>query len=186
MLSQADKNVLLHEAREAIESSLLGKYEIKVNLDEFSPELRILGASFVTLTKENELRGCIGAIEPYQPLVLDVREHAVAAALHDFRFPPVTISELDLILIEISRLTHPEPVVYSRPVELLEIIQPFVHGVIIRSGFRRATFLPQVWEKIPEPDRFISQLCIKMGVSSDWWRNNPIDVSIYQVEEFHE
>lgn len=186
MLCEADRKVLLNEAREAMAAAVCGEHPPVFSLASFSEVLQSPGASFVTLTKMGDLRGCIGAIEPYQPLVLDVREHAVAAALHDFRFPPVSKDELQQIEIEISRLTVPQPVVYSDPRDLLNKIQPHVDGVIIRSGFRRATFLPQVWMKIPEPDQFLNHLCIKLGVSSDWWCHNLLDVSVYQVEEFRE
>jgi AmmeMemoRadiSam system protein A len=132
------------------------------------------------------LRGCIGALEPYQSLAEDVREHAVAAALQDYRFPPVQASELAGIEIEVSRLTAPVPLEYKDAGDLPSKLRPGVDGVILRDGFRRATFLPQVWEKIPDPDEFLANLCYKMGAAPDTWRKKKLEVLVYQVEEFHE
>ncbi len=151
-----------------------------------TPALRAEGASFVTLTIDGDLRGCIGALEPYQPLAADVREHAVAAALEDPRFPPVSRDELDRIKIEISRLTLPKRLEYTDAADLLSKLQPNVDGVIVRDGFRRATFLPQVWEKIPDKVDFMENLCYKMGEEPDVWRHKHLEVLTYQVEEFQE
>jgi len=148
--------------------------------------LREAGASFVTLTAHGQLRGCIGVLEPYQSLAQDVREHAVAAALEDPRFPAVTQDELNRIQIEVSRLTRPIPLEYKDSEDLLQKLHPHVHGVILKDGFRRSTFLPQVWEKIPDPAEFLNNLCSKMGASSDLWRRKHLDVLVYQVEEFKE
>ncbi len=151
-----------------------------------TPLLRKMGAAFVTLTVHGNLRGCIGALEPYQSLAEDVREHAVAAALEDYRFRPVQENELKDIEIEVSRLTVPVPLEYRNADDLLTKLHPGVDGVILKDGFRRATFLPQVWEKIPEPAEFLANLCYKMGASPDTWQRKHLDVFVYQVEEFHE
>jgi AmmeMemoRadiSam system protein A len=151
-----------------------------------TPTLQAEGASFVTLTVHGDLRGCIGALEPYQPLAEDVREHAVAAALEDYRFPHVQENELAKITIEVSRLTVPLPLEYRDPDDLLAKLRPGVDGVILRDGFRRATFLPQVWEKIPDKAAFLANLCYKMGAAPDTWKRKHLEVLIYQVEEFHE
>ncbi|MBI3739281.1 MAG: AmmeMemoRadiSam system protein A, partial [Chloroflexi bacterium] len=131
-------------------------------------------------------RGCIGALEPYQPLAQDVREHAIAAALEDPRFPPVTASELDQIEVEVSRLTVPERLEYKDSEDLLAKLHPNIDGVVLRDGLHRATFLPQVWEKIPDKAEFLDNLCYKMGAAPGTWRHKHLDVLIYQVEEFHE
>jgi AmmeMemoRadiSam system protein A len=138
------------------------------------------------LTVHGQLRGCIGALESYQPLAQDVREHAAAAALEDPRFPPVSERELNGIEIEVSRLTRPNPLDYKDAEDLLSKLQPHVDGVVLRDTFRRATFLPQVWEKIPDPAEFLNNLCYKMGASPDLWRRKHLDVLTYQVEEFRE
>lgn len=185
-LTQEEKDILLRLAREAIERAVRGQERKPLDLASLPPRLREPGASFVTLTMAGNLRGCIGALEPYQPLAEDVCEHAVAAALQDFRFPPLQSEELPHIEIEISRLTLPVPLTYTTPEDLLAKLRPGVDGVILRDGFHRATFLPQVWAKLPDPADFLDNLCYKMGVSPTLWRQKHLDVLVYQVEEFHE
>jgi uncharacterized protein len=187
-LTDEEKQVLLRLAREALEYGVRGKTLRVPPLDDaaLTPRLREQGASFVTLTIDGDLRGCIGALEAYQPLVDDVREHAIAAALEDPRFPPVDQTELSRIKLEVSRLTPPRPLEYSTSEDLLAKLRPHVDGVILKSDFRRATFLPQVWEKIPDTEDFLDHLCSKMGAKSNLWRNMKLQVYVYQVEEFHE
>ncbi|RME86635.1 MAG: AmmeMemoRadiSam system protein A [Anaerolineae bacterium] len=185
-LSEEERRILLKLAREALEHGVRGEDLPPLDLESLPPRLREKGASFVTLTKHGELRGCIGALEPYQPLAEDVREHAIAAALRDYRFPPVEPEELPHIQIEVSRLTIPTPLEYDTPEDLLAKLRPGVDGVVLRYRMRRATFLPQVWEKVPKPEDFLTHLCYKMGVDPDLWRREKLDVLIYHVEEFHE
>lgn len=185
-LSQQEKMTLLKEARSSIELAIQKKRLTDLDLKEYSQALQDDAASFVTLTEHGELRGCIGALEAYQPLILDVREHAVAAALNDFRFPPVQSDDLPFIHIEISRLTKPESLSYAMPPDLPGCLQKGIDGVILKDGFRRATFLPQVWEQLPDPGDFLSHLCSKMGAPADLWKHKMLEVSIYHVEEFHE
>ncbi|MGZ6347467.1 MAG: AmmeMemoRadiSam system protein A [Anaerolineales bacterium] len=185
-LTPEEKHTLLKVARQSLEAGVRGKPLPGLDLDEMTPNLRSEGASFVTLTVHGELRGCIGALEPYQPLAEDVREHAVAAALDDYRFPHVQSSELASIQIEVSRLTTPVPLEYSDSADLLSKLRPGIDGVVLRDGFRRATFLPQVWEKIPDTAAFLANLCYKMGAAPEAWKRRHMDVLTYQVEEFHE
>lgn len=185
-LDADEKRFLLHLARESIERAVNGQPLPRLDLNALSAELRAPGASFVTLTENGELRGCIGALQAYQPLAADVAEHAVAAALEDYRFPPVSPAEVPLLHIEVSRLTEPQPLEYATPEELLAKLRPGLDGVILQDGPRRATFLPQVWEELPEKERFLSQLCLKMGAPPDLWRRKKLGVSVYQVEEFEE
>lgn len=185
-LDSEEKQILLKLARQSIERVVRGLPSLQVELELYSQRLQALGVSFVTLTKEGDLRGCIGALEAYQPLVQDVCEHAAAAATEDYRFQRVQENELGLVEIEISRLTPPQVLAYTRPEELLEKLHPGVDGVILRDGMRRATFLPQVWEKIPDGAEFLTHLCQKMGAPWDLWRKKPLQVLVYQVEEFHE
>ena len=185
-LNEQEKTVLLSLARRSIELAVNQHPLPQLNLDDYSPLLREKGASFVTLMIRGELRGCIGALEPYQPLVQDVCEHAAAAALEDYRFPPLTPDEVALIEIEISRLTTPQPLEYHAPEDLVKCLRPNIDGVVLRDGFRRSTFLPQVWEKLPDPAAFLSHLCQKMGAPANLWRKKPLDVFTYQVEEFRE
>jgi AmmeMemoRadiSam system protein A len=185
-LSEEEKQILLQLARQALEHGVRGTKLPPLDWSSLPERLHAPGATFVTLTIGGALRGCVGALEPYQPLAEDVREHAIAAALEDYRFPPVRPEELDRIRIEVSVLTRPQPLDYESPDELLSRLRPHVDGVILQDGLRRATFLPQVWEKIPDPADFLDNLCYKMGVAPDLWRRKHLDVFTYQVEEFHE
>lgn len=185
-LSEEDRGLLLRLARQALERGVRRESKYTLDLQALPENLRQAGASFVTLTRHGELRGCIGALDAYQPLAEDVCEHAVAAALQDYRFPPVTPDELPEIEIEISRLTTPKPLVYNDPNDLPRRLHPPIDGVVLKDGFRRATFLPQVWEKLPDPEVFLSHLCQKMGAPPDLWKHKILEVLTYQVEEFHE
>jgi AmmeMemoRadiSam system protein A len=132
------------------------------------------------------LRGCIGTLEAYQPLVQDVCEHAVAAAFHDYRFSPLKKNELSSIEIEISYLTPSVPLIYSDSADLLRQLNPDVDGVVLSDGFHRATYLPQVWEQLPDKREFLSHLCLKMGLSSSAWLEKRLQVDIYKVIHFSE
>jgi AmmeMemoRadiSam system protein A len=185
-LTDEEKKILLKLARQSIELAVGGHPLPSLVLEDYPPNLKENGASFVTLTEDGDLRGCIGALEPYQPLVQDVCEHAVAAALDDFRFSPVTPYEVSRLVIEISRLTVPQPLQYEHPQDLPNCLKAGSDGVILRDGIRRATFLPQVWEKLPDPVEFLSHLCQKMGAPADLWKRKMLQVFTYQVEEFQE
>lgn len=185
-LTDGEKQTLLKLARESIELVVGEKTLPKLNLDSFTPSLQQKGASFVTLTIQKELRGCIGALEAYQPLVEDVREHAIAAALEDPRFLPVEKNELNRIRIEVSILSVPQALSYDSIEDLIKKIRPHVDGVTIKYGERKATFLPQVWEKISDPSEFMNQLCYKMIGQANLWRETKLQVFTYQVEEFQE
>jgi AmmeMemoRadiSam system protein A len=186
-LTLEEQKILLRLARESIERAVKGQELPSLDLSVLPARLREEGSSFVTLTSRGTLRGCIGALDAYQSLAEDVREHAAGAALKDPRFPPVTAEEVSGLQIEISRLTRPLPLEYTDANDLLAKLRPHVDGVILRADSRRrATFLPQVWEKIPEPARFLDNLCYKMGLEPDLWRHGQFEVLTYQVEEFHE
>jgi AmmeMemoRadiSam system protein A len=185
-LSPDDRTYLLRVARQAIAAGLEGRTLPTLDTNGLTQALLQNGASFVTLTIDDYLRGCIGALEAYQPLVYDVQEHAAAAAFEDYRFPPLQKHEFERLHIEISRLTNPVPLEYEDATDLLNKLHPDEDGVILRDGRNRATFLPQVWEKVPEKEAFLSQLCQKMGANPDTWRRKHLAVAIYHVEEFHE
>lgn len=186
LLKAGERQILIRIAREAIENAVRGRAQLPLDFQAFPPALAENGASFVTLTLQGDLRGCIGTLEAYQSLAEDVREHAIAAALEDPRFSPLREEELSKVHIEISRLTAPKLLEYETNEELPAKLRPHVDGVVIRHGSRRATFLPQVWEKIPAPEDFLSQLCYKMGAKMNLWRETKLLVFTYQVEEFHE
>jgi len=185
-LNDEEKKYLLKLAHETISNTLNDLPEPRIDLHSLSPALCEDGASFVTLTIHGDLRGCIGSLEAHQSLAIDVREHAYQAAFEDYRFPPLTKSELPAISIEISHLTVPVDLTYETSDELLVALKPGVDGVILQDGFKRATFLPQVWDQLPQPEAFLSHLCAKMGAPADLWRNKKLKVKIYHVEEFHE
>ncbi len=185
-LSEHEKDFLLTLARQTIVKAVNHQPLPTWNDADLTEALTQKGASFVTLTMDGELRGCIGSLEAFQSLVEDVRDHARQAALEDYRFPPVTKAEIPRLHIEISRLTPSAPLKYQNPGDLPKLLKPNEDGVILKDGFRRATFLPQVWEQLPVPEEFLPHLCTKMGSSADLWRRKVLDVSIYHVEEFEE
>ena len=185
-LSSTDRQTLLRLARQAIMAIITGQPMPSLDRQFLSNPLRQEGTCFVTLTINGNLRGCIGGLEARQPLYADVIEHAMASATEDYRFSPVQPDELSLISIEISHLTIPQPLEYDNPQDLPRLLKPGIDGVVLKDGMRRATFLPQVWEKVPEPEIFLSMLCNKMGVASDTWKHHKLEVLIYHVEEFHE
>lgn len=185
-LTPNERSLLLKQARYSLEAGVRGFPIEPIHLEDYPLRFREPGVVFVTLTIDKKLRGCVGALDAYQPLIEDVREHALAAAQKDYRFPPVVPDELDHISIEISRLTAPQPLEYESSDDLLAKLRPGIDGVVMKDGPRRATFLPQVWNKLPSPEIFLEHLCQKMGASPDLWRQRKFEILVYQVEEFHE
>ncbi len=185
-LTKDERDCLLQLARQSLTRGVTGGDIPGIDLQSLPPRLRQPGATFVTLTEEGQLRGCIGALDAYQSIAEDVCEHAEAAALRDYRFPPVSSCELEDIHIEISYLTPPELLAYDNAEDLIRRLRPGIDGVLIRDGYRRATFLPQVWEKLPDPAVFLGHLCAKMGAPTNLWQRKHLDVFVYQVESFAE
>ncbi|MEL7625571.1 MAG: AmmeMemoRadiSam system protein A [Anaerolineaceae bacterium] len=185
-LSLEEQKQLLDIAREAVNATARNQPLPKLDPNNYSYTLTDQGASFVTLSLDGRLRGCIGTLEAYEPLYLDVQKRAVQAASQDPRFNPVRPIELDRVKIEVSRLSQPEPLEYDSPEELLQLLKPGEDGVILSDGNRRATFLPQVWAELPDPRQFLRQLCRKMGVSPDLWEHKKLNVETYRVDEFSE
>ncbi|MCF6218641.1 MAG: AmmeMemoRadiSam system protein A [Gammaproteobacteria bacterium] len=163
------KQQLLSLARESITCGLQRHQPATVKLDDYPAALQQRGASFVTLEKQGMLRGCIGTLEAYRPLAIDVAENAFAAAFRDPRFPPVQADELSDLQLHISLLTPPEPLPVKDQAELLRRLQPGIDGLILHEGNLRATFLPSVWESLPEPRQFLAQLKLKAGLPADYW-----------------
>ncbi len=150
------------------------------------PKLAEKRACFVTLTKRGVLRGCIGHILPTEALYQAVIDNARNAALLDPRFSPVRSDEVGEIKIEISVLTEPQPLAFNSPEDLLSKLQPHQDGVLLRIGARTATFLPQVWEQLPDKVQFLEHLSEKAGCRPSAWRGQDTSVSIYHVECFQE
>ncbi len=127
------------------------------------------GAAFVTLHLHGALRGCVGSLEATRPLADDVRENAVAAALRDDRFAPLTAAELPQAEIEVTVLSPPEPLRFTGEADALAQLRPGEDGVVLRWREHRATFLPQVWETLPSPEEFLARLKQKAGLAADFW-----------------
>ena len=142
--------------------------------------------TFVTLTKESLLRGCIGSLASDVPLKDNVRQNALHAAFQDPRFPPLEPAEFALIEIEVSVLTPPSGLNYDSADVLLERLRPGTDGVILRKGGASATFLPQVWKQLPRREDFLSHLCLKAGLTALAWRKGDLQVETYQVQYFEE
>jgi AmmeMemoRadiSam system protein A len=141
---------------------------------------------FVTLQINGRLRGCIGSLTATETVQEGVKRNALCAAFSDSRFQPLTEDECELIDIEISILSEPQPLAYKDANDLLTKLRPQVDGVIIRKDVYGATFLPQVWDQLPHPEDFLSRLCQKAGLPADIWRHEKLAVETYQVQHFHE
>lgn len=171
-LPPASESRLLALARDSIRYGLTHRIPLPVDLTELPPELVEKRASFVTLTLAERLRGCIGSLEAFRPLAEDVAHNAFAAAFRDLRFQPVEAWELDRLDIHLSLLTPAEPMVFSSEADLLGQLVPFEDGLILADDHRRATFLPSVWESLPDPVDFLAHLKQKAGFAPDYWSNS--------------
>jgi len=178
---------LLALARRAIDTS----FNTNRQAHEIAPEALNLprlskpGATFVTLALNGKLRGCMGSVEASRPLKDDVVEHALAAAFRDPRFAPLTFQEWKQAKVEVSLLDEPQHIRFVNEEEILGALLPGRDGVILEHGSLRATFLPQVWETLPEPRQFIQQLKIKAGLSANFW-DNRIKLARYRVQKWKE
>jgi AmmeMemoRadiSam system protein A len=174
--------VLLALAREALEEKF-GRRPMRAG--DLEPWLEKQAATFVTLRKAGELRGCIGTLTPRRSLFEDVRENARSAAFNDPRFPELTVDELEEIEIDVSLLSPVEPIDFDSEEDLLEQLRPGVDGLVLEEGFHRGTFLPQVWDQLPKPRDFLRHLKRKAGLEKDFWSED-VKVSRYTVEEWGE
>ncbi len=185
-LTEEEKETLLRVARTAIEEQLQNPPDQPPELDQLPARLQANGASFVTLTLNEQLHGCIGSLQARRPLAHDVHQNALAAAFRDPRFRPLQKQEVDLIVIEVSVLSAPEPLAYADAEDLVQKLRPHVDGVVLKKGLHRATFLPQVWEKLPRPEEFLAHLCYKAGLPPNAWQQPDIEINTYQVTKFTE
>lgn len=184
-LTDRDRQALLTLARSAIEAELVpGKVVLRPK--DPAPALAENRGCFVTLHKRDVLRGCIGSIEPEHPLVDGVEENARNAAFQDPRFPPLAREELPEIDIEVSVLTRPRPLSFTDGEDLKNQLIAGVHGVILARGWRRATFLPQVWSQLPKKEAFLGNLCRKAGMDNFCWKDPNTTVKVYEAEYFSE
>ena len=174
-------HALLTIARNAIAERLGG------TLREPTPAsgLESPAATFVTLTRNGQLRGCIGSLQAWRPLAVDVAGNAVAAAFRDPRFTPLSAGELASIRIEVSLLETPRKLDFADQADALAQLRPGIDGVILGHEAQRATFLPQVWESLPDPERFLAQLKLKAGLPADFW-DEKITLACYGVQKWKE
>ena len=161
---------------------------LKAENPEFDLEkeavLKEKAGTFVTLTLNGALRGCIGSLTADEPIISSVKRNAVNAAFQDPRFSPLTEEEVGQVAIEISILTEPQPLVYKHAKEIPAKLTPRVDGVIIQKGLARATFLPQVWSELPDKVAFLEHLCTKAGLPPNAWEHQDLKVFTYQVQSF--
>ncbi len=185
-LTEEEGRYLLSFARKTIEQKIfnLGAQLELESLDSntFSEKR----GTFVTLTIDGGLRGCIGNIVPQESLLDGVKANAINAAFRDPRFEPLSEKEWEKVKIEISILTDPKPLDYSNRRDLLEKMKPGSDGVILKKGYNQATFLPQVWVQLPEKKEFLTHLCLKAGLDGNEWEKGKLEVSTYQVQAFEE
>lgn len=180
-----DASLYLSIARRSIESALdHSLLDLDTLLPNY-PELLEPQATFVTLTRNGHLRGCIGSLVAHRRLIDDLISNARAAAFKDPRFPPVKLEELSEIRVEVSLLTPPKLLPYTNEIELKERIRPHIDGIILRLGEKQATFLPQVWDNLNSFDLFFDQLGLKAGIGPNPLIYHP-DVFIYQVNKVSE
>lgn len=176
--------ILLKIARAAIARALRVPYEaaaVERNIAWLSKP----GATFVTLMQDGDLRGCIGSLQARDPLIDDVSNNAVAAALRDPRFSPLTVNELGAVNIEVSLLSGLQSLVFSTEEDVLQQLRPSIDGVVLEYGSHRGTFLPQVWEALPQPRQFLSHLKLKARLPGDFWADD-VRLSRYTVSKWRE
>jgi hypothetical protein len=149
------------------------------------PALHAPGATFVTLTQHGELRGCIGSLEAWRPLDQDVRANAVAAAFRDPRFMPLAKGELERTRVEVSLLTPATPMTFADEADAIRQMRSGIDGMILECGMHRGTFLPQVWESLPEPRLFMAHLKQKAGLPPGFWSPD-VKLSRYEVQKWKE
>ena len=172
---------LLILARNAI-ATRLGK---PANATVDQPNLHKTAATFVTLTHQGQLRGCIGTLEAWRPLITDVQENACSAAFSDPRFKPLQRDDFDKTRVEVSLLTPAEPLHFADEADALTQLRPMTDGIIFTAGRHRSTFLPQVWEQLPDPATFLAQLKLKAGLPAGYWGPN-VQLERYTVEKWKE
>ncbi|MCD4722700.1 MAG: AmmeMemoRadiSam system protein A [Desulfobacula sp.] len=187
-LSKKDGELLLKLARQTIlrkfgqEDGELGSLKTKIS----KKVLEENRGTFVSLHKKGDLRGCIGNIEPVKTVFEGVVDNARHAAFNDSRFSPLSYEELKDTSIEVSILTRPKIVDYTDAEDLIAKLRPDIDGVMIKKHSHSATFLPQVWKQLKDPQFFLNHLCMKAGLKSDEWKSGDLTISTYQVQLFEE
>jgi AmmeMemoRadiSam system protein A len=182
-LTPQQRETLLDVARRSIRHGLDLGSALRIQGADYEPPLSQVRASFVTLHHNGMLRGCIGHLEAILPLIEDVAENAFSAAFRDPRFPLLTAEEYPGLELHISALTPAEPLAFESEEDLLQRMRPFKDGLILAEGVRQGTFLPSVWEQLPDPRDFLRHLKIKAGLPEDYWSPS-IKIYRYETESF--
>lgn len=178
-------STLLPIARAAITAALGGARKADEAAPEHAAWLQEPGATFVTLTRQGQLRGCIGTLEAHRTLLVDVKANAVSAALRDPRFAPLTQLELTSTRIEVSLLSAMQPMLFENETQALAQLQPGVDGVLLEFEHYRSTFLPQVWAQLPTAQEFMAHLKHKAGLPPDFWASS-LRLHRYSVRKWQE
>lgn len=163
---------LVQVAAASIHHGLEFERPLDVEMDDTPEPLRANGASFVTLKRDDRLRGCIGSPSAYRPLIEDVADNGFSAAFKDSRFPQLSRDELAGLSLSVSVLSSASAMNFANEPDLLAQLRPGVDGLIIQGGDRRALFLPQVWDSLPSPRQFLHQLKTKAGLDADYWSDD--------------
>lgn len=171
---------LLDVANDAIRTGVRGA-RLHLHAEDYPAPLREQRASFVTLHVGHRLRGCVGTLEPHCSLVEGVARNAYAAAFEDPRFPPLTAAELPGIDVHLSILTTPQPMSFASEADLVAQLRPYEDGLVLQEGRWRGTFLPSVWEQVPDPHHFLRELKIKAGLPPGYW-SPTLTVQRYRTE----
>ncbi len=182
-LDDGDRRTLLDVAQRSVRNGVLEGHALEVDPSRHPARLQELRATFVTLRKRGELRGCVGTLEARRALVAEVADTAFGAGFRDARFPPVREPEISELHIHVSVLSPLEPVDVASEAELLGLLRPGRDGLVLREGALQATFLPSMWEPLLAPQEFVRQLKRKMGVPEEHWSAR-MEVLRYTVEEF--
>jgi uncharacterized protein len=183
LLTDEQGKFLLKVARLTIGKNLGGKEKIPASEDA---ALQRESGTFVTLKLAGQLRGCIGNLEPAGSIYDGIRRNAINAAFHDYRFSPLTSEEFEQVHIDISILSPTFPLSYRDGQDLVRQLRPGIDGIILRHGTAAATFLPQVWDQLPQPEQFLGHLCRKAGLPEKIWRDSHPEIHVYQVQCFAE
>lgn len=180
-LNKAQQQLLLALAKNSIEHGLKSGRPLPVKVEDYPKDLTERRATFVTLTIKGQLRGCIGMLEAVRPLVQDIADNAFSAAFRDPRFAPLSSAELDQIAIHVSILSPSAPMTFTSEADLIRQLRPHIDGLILIEGSLRGTFLPSVWESLPDPGDFLRHLKQKAGLPASYW-SDTLKVYRYNTE----
>lgn len=169
LYNKQESIILINAAKQSIHYGLMQHAIMPVQIKDYMPSLQQIRGAFVTLHKNQQLRGCIGTLEPHLPLIADVVQNSFMAAFRDPRFPPLNAMEFPECDLDISILSAAEPVHFKSEDDLLQQLRPGVDGLILSDHGHRGTFLPSVWEQLPDPQQFIQHLKNKAGLPASYW-----------------